>query len=114
MKFKIEKNLKIVSELITFFHNHGSSDVNINLNSDDEHSYFNISGKVKPISEEELSSLINMLNSPRQHEIEQYYWNLGGESEYDSELILIGMMINTANVTYKDDILTIKLIRNEQ
>lgn len=113
MKFKTEKNLKIVNELITYFHTLGNSNVHIDLSSDETNSYFTISGEVDSISQEELDNLNTILNIPRQHEVEQYYWNLGGECEFDSELSLVGMMINKFNITYIDKVLTINLVREE-
>ena len=113
MKFKTEKNLKIVNELITYFHTFGNSNVHIDLSSDGNTSYFTISGEVESISQKELDNLNSILSIPRQHEVEQYYWNLGGECEFDSELSLVGMMINKAKVTYIDNILTIRLVREE-
>ena len=75
--------------------------------------YFNIYGKIDNISKDELESLIDILNTPRQREVENYYWNLGGECEFDTELTLVGMMINSAKVTYIDNVLTISIIREE-
>ena len=114
MKFKIEKNLKIINELITYFHKLGNSDVHIDLSTENDVSYFNIYGKVESISSDEINSLVQLLNTPRQHEIEHYYWNLGGECEFDSELSLVGMMINSAKVSYIDKILKISLVREEE
>ena len=105
MKFKIEKNIKIINELIAYFYKLGTID--------DENSYFNIYGQVDNISKDELESLASILNTPRQHEVENYYWNLGGECEFDSELTLVGMMINSAKVSYEDGILKISIIREE-
>lgn len=113
MKFKVEKNIKIINELIAYFYKLGTIDVHIDLSSDDENSYFNIYGQVDNISKYELESLASILNTPRQYEVENYYWNLGGECEFDSELTLVGMMINSAKVSYKDNILKISIIREE-
>ena len=113
MKFKIEKNLKIINELIAYFYKLGTIDVHIDLSSDNDNSYIDIYGQVDPISEDELNSLATILNTPRQQEIEHYYWNLGGECEFDSELTLVGMMINSAKVSYKDGILKISIIREK-
>ena len=77
MKFKVEKNIKIINELIAYFYKLGTVDVHIDLSSDDENSYFNIYGQVDSISKDELDSLGNILNTPRQYEVENYYWNLG-------------------------------------
>ena len=113
MKFKLEKKLKIVNELITYFHKLGNSDIHIDLCTIDDKSYFCISGKVSPLSNNDISSLVEILETPRQHEVEEYYWQLGGESELECELTLISMMIDDAIITYQDDVLTIKLIRIE-
>ena len=80
------------------------------------HSFFILSvslTKIDNISKDELESLIDILNTPRQREVENYYWNLGGECEFDTELTLVGMMINSAKVTYIDNVLTISIIREE-
>lgn len=114
MKFRTEKNLKIINELIAYFHKLGNSNIHVDLSSDDSNSYFNIYGEIKVISSEELENLNTILNIPRQHEVEQYYWNLGGECEFDSELSLVGMMINKAKVSYENDILKISLVREEK
>lgn len=113
MKFKIEKNIKIINELIAYFYKLGTTDVHIDLNSNDENSYFNICGKIANISKYELNALVDVLNTPRQREVENYYWNLGGECEFDTELTLVGMMINSAKVSYIDNVLTISIIREE-
>ena len=69
---------------------------------------------------QELLALIDYLRRSEQdagnyniHEVENYYWNLGGECEFDTELTLVGMMINSAKVTYIDNVLTISIIREE-
>lgn len=113
MKFKFEKNLKIVNELVVYFHKLGNSDVHIDLTCDKNNSYFRISGIVPNLSDKELDKLRETLNTPRQHEVEQYYWNLSGECEFDSELSLIGMMINDVKVDYVDGVLTIDIVREE-
>jgi len=113
MKFKFEKNIKIINELIVYYHKLGNSDVHIDLTCDKNNSYFKISGTILNLSQKELDDLNKTLNAPRQHEIEQYYWNLTGESESDLELSLIGMMVNDAVVTYVDNVLTITIVREE-
>lgn len=111
MKFKLEKTLRIVSELITYFHKIGTDDVHLDIKRLDDESQFTISGKIENLSSNELEYLDTVLNTQRQHEIEQYYWHLGGESELDCELTLIGMMIDTADINYEDNILTLKIFR---
>ena len=113
MKFKLEKNIRIISELITYFHKLGTDDVHIDMGTDDCNSYFFISGIVENLDKNELDNLTLILNTKRQHEIEQYYWHLGGECEYDCELTLVGMMIDNVTIVYENNILTLKLFRKE-
>ena len=113
MKFKLEKKLKIINELITLFHKLGTDDVHVDLKTNDYKSEFLISGLVKNISNEEISRLKKILNTPRQHEVEQYYWNLNGSTELNCELMLVGMMIDIADINYDDQILSLHLIREE-
>lgn len=113
MKFKLEKNLRIVSELITYFHKLGTDDVHIDMGNDDNQSYFYISGEVLNLPQSELENLNTLLNTQRQHEIEQYYWHLGGESELDCELTLVGMMVDNVDILYNDNVLTLKILRKD-
>jgi len=43
--------------------------------------------------------------------MEEYYWQLAGESDCDDELTLVGAMIDEAKIEMKDGNLTMKLIR---
>ena len=52
MKFKVEKNIKIINELIAYFYKLGTIDVHIDLSSDNENSYFNIYWQVDSISKD--------------------------------------------------------------
>lgn len=111
MKFKIEKNLRIVNELVTYYHKNNCDDIHIDMSTVNNVSYFCILGNVPNLCEKDFELLKDVLNAPRQHEVEQYYWNLGGNTELDCELSLVGAMIDTAEVTYIDNILTIKIKR---
>lgn len=113
MKFKLEKKLKIVNELITCFHKLGNTDIHLDLSCDSNNTYFTISGEIFNLTNNDIDSLNKILNTPRQHEVEQYYWNLNGESELDCELSLVGMMVDKADISYLDNILTIKIMRSE-
>ncbi len=113
MKYQFEKNLKIINELMTYLHKLGSKDINVRLEKNNSSTLFLIWGEIDNISSDELDNLSTILNTDRQHEIEEYYWNLGGESESDGELSLVGMMIDKAEITYLNNILTFKIYRDE-
>lgn len=113
MKYQFEKNLKIINEIMTYLHKLGSKDINVNLKKNYSSTVFHIWGKINNIDSAELDNLSNVLNINRQHEIEEYYWNLGGESEADGELTLVGMMIDKSEITYSNNILSFKILREE-
>ena len=111
MKYKLEKNLKILNELITYYNTKRSYDLHIDFHSTEKNFSFAISGYIDCLNKEEIHNLNITLNKPRQHEIEQTYWSLGGESEFESELTLVAMMIDKAVINYADNILTIEVER---
>ncbi len=113
MKYQFERNLKIINELMTYLYKLGAKDINVNLKKNDSNTIFHIWGEINNIEADELDNLTTILNTNRQHEIEEYYWNLGGEAEADGELTLVGMMIDTAEITYSNNILSFKISRNE-
>ena len=63
------------------------------------------------ITNEQLESLTKRLNAPRQREVEQDYWELMGESKDFSELTLVGMLCDDAEVVYNDKELSFTLRR---
>ncbi|WP_297521440.1 hypothetical protein [uncultured Clostridium sp.] len=111
MKFTIEKNIRILDELVTYYNKLGNTNVHIDMSEEDNKHHFFISGVVENMSEDELLNLKVLLSTPRQREIEEYYWQLGGEISFDCELTLVGMMIDEAQISYRDSILTIKVMR---
>lgn len=114
MNFKIEKNLRIVNELMACCYRLGSTDINVHIKNESTETIIKIFAHLDEISDSTIKKLNDILNTQRQHEIEQYYWNLGGESEFDDQLSLVGMMIDYASVTYTNSILQMNLIRKEK
>lgn len=113
MKFKVEKNIKILDELLTYFTKLGNTKLSIEMNEEGSRHHFLIKGPVKELSYKDLDKLRETLNTARQHEIEEYYWQLGGELSFDCELSLVGMMIDSAEISYEDGILSMDIIRED-
>ena len=57
MKLKLEKNLKIINEMVTYFKKLGNKDIHIDFTSDETKSLFLISGDVTNISNEKLNDI---------------------------------------------------------
>ena len=106
-----QRNMKIVDELMMFCLNHRCDNINLNLKIEDEKTIITIKAYINNLSDDILSEIKSLLSTPRRPEMEEYYWNLNGNDDPDSELILIGMMTDDVIIEYKNNELKIKLIR---
>lgn len=113
MKFKTEKNLRIMNELVAFFYNLGCTDIHIDLSINSDMSYFLLIGNISNLKDTDFNTLKESLCVPRQHEIEEYYWNLIGENETGSQISLVGMMIDKCTISFENNILTLEIYRND-
>ena len=113
MNFKVEKNLKIITQLMSFCYHFSAKDITVNIKTIDNTSNIVLDAIIKDFPKDDYDNLIQALSIPRQHEVEQYYWHLGGESEFDCELSLVGMMVDNTNIKYENDRLHIELQRLE-
>ncbi|WP_102399580.1 hypothetical protein [Haloimpatiens massiliensis] len=111
MKHNNQRNIKIVSELMNFCYNNGGKDMSIDVKTKEDRTLIYIKSKIENLSETTLEISKKLLNAPRCHEIEEYYWNLTGDDDTDSELTLVGMMTDETSITYNDSILEIKVVR---
>ncbi|MBU3146817.1 hypothetical protein [Clostridium sp. CF012] len=102
MKHTHQRNIKIVNELMGYCYNHGSENVHIDINKENKKVVILIRAEIPTMSEEDLELLEKSLNTQRCHEMEEYYWNLTGDNDSYSELVLVGMMIDEAHITYVD------------
>lgn len=112
MKHKFQKHLHILSDLMAYFHSFGAADYEMGLTEEAHGTSFRIRAAVTRFTAEDLDELREVLAIPRQPEVEHDYWELSGESD-DCELTLTSMMLDSAEVTYEDGILTITAMRLE-
>ena len=113
MKIEFEKKMRIVSDLLSYCHLKGASDINIDMTYKNGVSFFIIKASPAHISDEELTELRKNLYAPRQTEIEHDYWGLMGESENFTELTLVGMMSDEAEAEYSGGELKIMIKRHD-
>ena len=113
MKTDFEKNMHIASDLLAYCHLKGATEYHFDMTAKDGASVFLIKAGPADIPAKEMERLREMLNMPRQREIEQDYWALMGESEDYCELTLVGMMCDEASVDYRDRELIIAVKRRD-
>lgn len=111
MQYINQRNIKIIDELINFCYSQDSNHVSIDIKTEDRKTTFTIKTTIPNLSKAVLDDLERLLNCPRCHEMEECYWELGGNDDMDCKLSLIGMMIDSAIICYDNPYLTITLTR---
>ena len=113
MKFNFEKETRIILDIMVYCHKLGAVDYHTYLKTENGLSNMRVSATIPNVPQSALQELEQALNIPRQKEIEQEFWGLSGEDETGAELTLVGMMVDSAEVTYKDGVLTLEMTRIE-
>jgi hypothetical protein len=109
MKHNKKRISKIVDELITYFFSMGATDMNIQEKKD----YYKITLNTNYIAKDQakIEKLIKSLKCDKQEEMEEYYWELAGDCDVDTELTLVGMMIDKAEINIHEESIQLILYR---
>ena len=111
MHTEIKKTTKIVDEFTSMLIKKGSKEVDVKIKREDDLCTVSFIDYNTNISAEIADDMREFLNIQRQSEIEEYYWELMGESSDDDELFLVGSMVDKADVKIEDGNLYVKLYR---
>lgn len=112
MSLELEKSMRILNDLVSFCYYEGAEDFTMHLRHNENNSTeICVTCAIKELEQDKLEDMRKMLSLPRQHEVEQNYWELSGDSEFSEELSLVGAMSDEAKVSYEDDVLTIVVLR---
>ncbi|WHH60128.1 hypothetical protein [Petroclostridium sp. X23] len=112
MKHQRKRVSKIVDELITYLFSIGATDINVNIQERLDDYKISLRSNYTKDKNKKVYKLLKALQTPKQEEIEEYYWELAGDSDVGTELSLIGMMIDKVEVDLNTDFLEIILYRN--
>lgn len=111
MKSEISKNGKIIDELVTFFLKKGHHDLKIAINYLETKTEITLC--LKNLTSNERALLEECLSQGRDYALENYGWELMGESEESAELNLVGMCIDNYQIEEEENNETkLLLIRN--
>lgn len=107
MIFRVKHNKKricrITDELMTYLFTMGATDITVNVKEDERQFIIKIRSDFVEFTDQEVNRLFQRLNIERQVEMEEYYWELAGESDVDTELTLVGMMTDKGEINFIDD-----------
>ncbi|WP_408956515.1 hypothetical protein [Natroniella sp. ANB-PHB2] len=106
-----KKAIKLVSGLLDFNFEIGIDQVEIEVDYKKDGLEICIQGNNKSISLQEVEKLKKALNTPKEAQVEEYYWQLVGDISNFKELALVGMIVDDAEVEYKNDNLKIKVYK---
>lgn len=113
MNLRIEKNMHILTEIVSCFYKFGAHDVNIDISIHNNYSTLVVKGEIESIEKQNINYMTKTLNIKRQHDVEEYYWNISGDCFSGNQLGLVGMMVDEAAVDYVDKMLTVTTKRIE-
>lgn len=111
MRHEVKKISRIVDELTTLFLREDTNEVSFHIKTGKDKAVITIVDYATRFEDAYIQHLSDTLNTQRQAEIEEYYWQLAGETDEGDELTLISAMIDTAIIEKRDGNLYIELIR---
>lgn len=110
MRESKDKVLKIVSELIGLFFSLRIYNPQIDVEYEETHTMVTVRGKYTKLDHDKLERFEELVQISRQDELDEYYWNLAGNSHYP-EFILLGTMVDSAVVQKENQVLTVQVMR---
>lgn len=116
MTHEEKKVAKIVEELTMFFFALGADHIESDISRQEEHVTISFCSNYLADYEDRIGSLEKYLNEPKNEGIEDIYWELAGSGDpgETSQLLLIGMMIDRAEITKEDGFVRLKLYKDLQ
>lgn len=102
MKHYNQRNIKIIDELLSFYYKYGADKIDLSIETHDNETIIHTKAEIINLNPSILQKLNKLLNTPRRFDIEEYCWELTGDNEAGSELLLVGIMTDEATVNYMD------------
>ncbi len=113
MSLELEKSMRIINDIVSYCYYEGAEAFDIRLcHGKGEATGMEVSCLLPGLESEQVDEIRRVLQVPRQHEVEQDYWELTGETEFGGELSLAGVMSDRAEVRYENGRLVIAVFRD--
>lgn len=97
-----KKTCKIIDEFVLYLMRKGQKKVNVDINLDNENETI-IKVKTNNLKPEVIDKLMKYINQERELEIEEYGWELMGESDVSNELELVGLLIDRLDIEFEGE-----------
>lgn len=108
-----QKVVKILAELNSYFLALGADRISSSVVKDGTHGTITFRANYNPIYEDKLHDLEKCLNEQRNDSVEDIYWGLAGTGDpgNSSQLLLVGMMIDKAQIRMEDGFVDMTLYK---
>ena len=116
MKQTKKKLCSIIGELTTFFFTIGAGDFSIRVSPWEDGYRVEASCRYDPACRRQVERMEQLLHAERNDGIEEAYWELAGVSDLgaDTELTLLGQMVDRAELTVEEDRLAVTLFKRTE
>mgnify|MGYP000360556162 CR=1 FL=1 len=107
---EIKKDTKIVDEILLYLLKNDHDEVSINIKREQDEVF--ITFECTKLSDEIIKSLDMYINKERELEMEEYGWELMGESDGQSDLSMVGLLIDNLTIDNSNpDYTVLSLVR---
>lgn len=113
MRTHIKRITSIADEITTFLLLENFSKLSITIEPKGKVTVLRFISENNPMTQKQLEEILQVLNQPRQIELETYFWTLLGESGTDMSLNVVGRMIDTADGYIENGCVVLELSREE-
>jgi hypothetical protein len=110
-----ERVVHMVAELLNVMFSMGAREIRSEIRESPDQFSVSVRGETRGDIHPKLKKMKKLLRMPRQVEMEEELWSLAGSVDYDTELSLVGMMTDEADVRYDGEtgIVEIELVRKK-
>lgn len=111
MTHEEKKITKIVEELSLFFFAIGANSIKSDIEKDDKQVIIGFEANYEEEYKDKINYLNQYLNGEKNEGMEDIYWELAGSGDpgETSQLLLVGMMIDKADICIEDTTVKLKL-----
>ena len=115
MSLELEKGMRMLGDLASYCYYEGANEFEMRLkHKKGSATEIRLSCTPAGMNSAKLDSIRRMLQVPRQREVEQNFWELSGEMDFEGEIVLAGVMSDRAEIEYEGGRLTITLYRDNK
>ena len=108
-----KKAAKIIEELTMYFLSVGATKLHTGIQKEETKIILTFDSNYAPEYEEDVKTLDKYLHEPKNDGLADIYWELAGSGDpgESSQLLLVGMMVDSAEIEWKPNGVCLKLVK---